>query len=203
MAAFDTGIAMLAGLMVIPAVFAFSGGDPDALNAGPSLMFITIPKVFASMGFGTGAGLMFFLLVFMAALTSAISLAESGVSTFEDQLGWNRTASTLLMGVIILLVGSAAALGFGVLDFVAPLGMTLLDFFDFLTNSLMMPVAALATCLLVTRVVGLKKIAQEVELSSAFRQKQIYGFVIKYLAPICIVIILLSSIASVLGWISM
>ena len=81
--------------------------------------------------------------------------------------------------------------------------MTLLDFFDFLTNSLMMPVAALATCLLVTRVVGLKKIAQEVELSSAFRQKQIYGFVIKYLAPICIVIILLSSIASVLGWISM
>ena len=202
-AAFDTGIAMLAGLMVIPAVFAFSGGDPDALNAGPSLMFITIPKVFASMGFGTGAGLMFFLLVFMAALTSAISLAESGVSTFEDQLGWNRTASTLLMGVIILLVGSAAALGFGVLDFVAPLGMTLLDFFDFLTNSLMMPVAALATCLLVTRVVGLKKIAQEVELSSAFRQKQIYGFVIKYLAPICIVIILLSSIASVLGWISM
>ena len=105
-AAFDTGIAMLAGLMVIPAVFAFSGGDPDALNA------FVLPGDH-SMGFGTGAGLMFFLLVFMAALTSAISLAESGVSTFEDQLGWNRTASTLLMGVIILLVGSAAALGFG------------------------------------------------------------------------------------------
>ena len=201
--AFDTGIAMLAGLMVIPAVFAFSGGDPDALKAGPSLMFITIPKVFASMGFGTGAGLMFFLLVFMAALTSAISLAESGVSTFEDQLGCSRKACTLLMGTIIIILGSASALGFGVLDFVAPLGMSLLDFFDFLTNSLMMPVAALSTCLLVTRVVGLKKITEEVELSSRFKQKQIYAFMIKYLAPIFIIIILLSSMASVLGWISM
>jgi len=201
--AFDTGIAMLAGLMVIPAVFAFSGGDPDALKAGPSLMFITIPKVFASMGFGTGAGLMFFLLVFMAALTSAISLAESGVSTFEDQLGWSRKACTLLMGAIIIILGSASALGFGVLDFVAPLGMSLLDFFDFLTNSLMMPVAALSTCLLVTRVVGLKKITEEVELSSRFKQKQIYAFMIKYLAPIFIIIILLSSMASVFGWISM
>lgn len=86
---FDTAIAMLAGLMIIPAVFAFSGGDPDTLKAGPSLMFITIPKVFASMGFGTAAGILFFLLVLLAALTSAISLAESGVSTFEDQLGWS------------------------------------------------------------------------------------------------------------------
>ena len=88
---FDTAIAMLAGLMVIPAVFAFSGGDPNTLQAGPSLMFITIPKVFASMGFGTAAGIMFFLLVLLAALTSAISLAESGVSTFEDQFGWSRS----------------------------------------------------------------------------------------------------------------
>lgn len=152
---FDTAIAMLAGLMIIPAVFAFSGGDPDTLQAGPSLMFITIPKVFASMGFGTGAGIMFFLLVLLAALTSAISLAESGVSTFEDQLGLSRHKATVLMGIIMVLFGSASALGFGVLDFVSVLGMSILDFFDFLTNSLMMPVAALATCLLVTHVAGL------------------------------------------------
>ena len=127
---FDTAIAMLAGLMIIPAVFAFSGGDPDTLKAGPSLMFITIPKVFASMGFGPGAGILFFLLVLLAAVTSAISLAESGVSTFEDQLGFSRHKSTLLMGAVIILFGSASALGFGVLDFVTLLGMSILDFLD-------------------------------------------------------------------------
>ena len=200
---FDTAIAILAGLMIIPAVFAFSGGDPDTLKAGPALMFITIPKVFANMGFGTGAGVMFFLLVLLAALTSAISLAESGVSTFEDQLGWSRRKSTLLMGALIILFGLASALGFGALDFIAPFGMSILDFFDFLTNSLLMPVAALATCLLVTRVAGLGKIAQEVEQSSAFKRRGMYNIFMKYLAPVCIVIILLSSIANVLGWISM
>ena len=199
---FDTAIAMLAGLMVIPAVFAFSGGDPNTLQAGPSLMFITIPKVFASMGFGTAAGIMFFLLVLLAALTSAISLAESGVSTFEDQFGWSRRRSTVLMGTIILLFGAASALGFGVWDFVTLLGMSILDFFDFLTNSLMMPVAALATCLLVTRVAGLDRIIKEVEQSSEFKRKRMYCFFMKYMAPVCIVIILFSSIASVLGWIS-
>lgn len=200
---FDTAIAMLAGLMIIPAVFAFSGGNPDTLKAGPSLMFITIPKVFASMDFGSVAGLMFFLLVLLAALTSAISLAESGVSTFEDQLSLNRHKATLLMGAIIILLGSASALGFGAWDFITLLGMSILDFFDFLTNSIMMPLAALATCLLITRVVGLDKIAQEVESSSAFKRKKIYNLFMKYFAPICIVLILVSSIANVLGWISM
>ena len=85
---FDTGIAIMAGLMIIPAVFAFSGGDPDTLQAGPSLMFITIPKVFQNMGFGTVIGIVFFLLVLFAAVTSSIALTESAVSTFEDELGW-------------------------------------------------------------------------------------------------------------------
>lgn len=200
---FDTSIALLAGLMIIPAVFAFSGGDPDTLKAGPALMFITIPKVFANMGFGTGAGILFFLLVLFAALTSAISLAESGVSTFEDQLGLGRRKSTLLMGLIVVLFGSASALGFGPLDAVSLLGMTILDFFDFMTNSILMPIAAFSTCLLVTRVVGFAQIAKEVEQSSAFKRKKMYCFFMKYLAPACILVILLSSIASVLGWISM
>lgn len=200
---FDTAIAMLAGLMIIPAVFAFSGGDPDMLQAGPSLMFITIPKVFANMGFGTVAGIMFFLLVLFAALTSAISLAESGVSTFEDQLGWSRTKCSLLMGAVILIIGSASALGFNVLSFVSILGMSILDFFDFLTNSILMPIAALATCLLVTRVVGLDKMAQEIGQSSAFKRKKIYNLFMKYLAAVCIGIILISSVANVLGIISM
>ncbi|MEZ3503260.1 MAG: sodium-dependent transporter [Lachnospiraceae bacterium] len=200
---FDTAIAMLAGLMIIPAVFAFSGGAPETLQAGPSLMFITIPKVFASMGFGNIAGTLFFLMVLFAALTSAISLAETGVSTFEDQLGWSRRSCSLLMGVIMLALGSASALGFSVLSFVTILGMSILDFFDFLSNSIMMPLAALSTCILIIRVVGFRAIAEEVERSSAFRRKKMYNFFLKYLAPICIVVILLSSVANVMGWITL
>lgn len=86
---FDTLIAMMAGLMIIPAVFSFSGGDPDTLQAGPALMFITIPKVFESMELGSLVGVLFFVLVLFAAVTSSIALTESAVSTFEDELGWS------------------------------------------------------------------------------------------------------------------
>jgi len=196
---FDTAIAFLAGLMIIPAVFSFFNGDPEKLRAGPSLMFITLPKVFASMGMGRIIGVVFFLLVLLAALTSAISLAESCVSTIEDQLGWKRNIASVVIGIVIVILGSFSALGFGMLDFVQILGMSILDFFDFLTNSLMMPIAALSTCILIVYVVGVDKIVEEVETSSKFKRKGIYKFFIKYLAPICILIILISSIASVFG----
>lgn len=196
---FDTAIAFLAGLMIIPAVFSFFNGDPEKLKAGPSLMFITLPKVFASMGMGRIIGVVFFLLVLLAALTSAISLAESCVSTIEDQLGWKRNIACVVIGIVIVILGSFSALGFGMLDFVQILGMSILDFFDFLTNSLMMPIAALSTCILIVYVVGVDKIVEEVETSSKFKRKGIYKFFIKYLAPICILIILVSSIASVFG----
>ena len=196
---FDTAIAFLAGLMIIPAVFSFFDGDPEKLKAGPSLMFITLPKVFASMGMGRIIGVVFFLLVLLAALTSAISLAESCVSTIEDQLGWKRNIASVVIGIIIVILGSFSALGFGMLDFVQILGMSILDFFDFLTNSLMMPIAALSTCILIVYVVGVDKIVEGVETSSKFKRKGLYKFFIKYLAPICILIILVSSIASVFG----
>ena len=199
---FDTAIAFLAGLMIIPAVFSFFDGDPEKLKAGPSLMFITLPKVFASMGMGRIIGIVFFLLVLLAALTSAISLAESCVSTIEDQLGWKRNIASVVIGIIIVILGSFSALGFGMLDFVQILGMSILDFFDFLTNSLMMPIAALSTCILIVYVVGVDKIVEEVETSSKFKRKGIYKFFIKYLAPICILVILVSSIASVFGLIN-
>jgi len=157
---FDTGVAILAGLMIIPAVYAFSsGGASSTLNAGPSLMFITIPKVFASMGLGSIVGFVFFLLVFVAAITSSISLAETNASTFEDQFGWNRKKSTIVVTIIIILLGSTSALGFSTLDFITIIGMNFLDFFDFITNSILMPIAALATLILILRVVGLDKIA--------------------------------------------
>lgn len=200
---FDTAIALLAGLMIIPAVFAFSGGDMKVLKAGPSLTFITLPKIFSSMGIGSVVGIVFFLMFLFAALTSAISLMETSVSSFEDELHWSRPKCCLLMGVVMVMVGTASSLGYGTLDFVQIFGMAFLDFFDFLTNSIMMPFAALSTCLLIIRVVGLKKIIEEVEYSSAFRRKKMYSFFLKYLVPVCIAIILISSIANVLGWISL
>lgn len=200
---FDTLVAVLAGLMIIPAVFAFSGGNAQTLQAGPSLMFITIPKVFASMGFGTITGVVFFLLVFFAALTSAISLAETCVSTFEDEFLWSRGKAVFVVTIIIVVLGTLSALGFNELDFVKILGMSILDFFDFLTNSVMMPFAALATCILIIKVVGIDRIAAEVMKSSNFKRKNMYKYFMKYFSVICILIILFSSVANVFGWISM
>ncbi len=200
---FDTGIAILAGLMIIPAVFAFSGGNPDALKAGPSLMFVTIPKVFESMGFGTAAGILFFLLVFFAALTSSISLAETTVATFQDELGWSRVKSTIATTAILICLGTVTTLGFNVLDFIEILGMGALDFFDFITNSIMMPISALCTCLLIIFSAKLSTISDEVKISSKFKREKLYNFFMKYLAPICMIVILISSIANVFGWIKM
>lgn len=201
---FDTAIAIMAGLMIIPAVFSFSGGDPDTLQAGPSLMFITIPKVFDSMGLGTVIGILFFLLVLFAAVTSSIALTESAVSTFEDELGWGRKKATVLVGVIMLLLGSLSSLGYGPLANMKILGMQFLDFFDFLTNSVMMPIAAIAICLLVSKVIGVKRIEEEVlHGESSFRRKKVFYIMIQYLCPIFAVIILISSIANAFGWISM
>ena len=201
---FDTAIAIMAGLMIIPAVFAFSGGDPDALKAGPSLMFITIPKVFDSMGLGTPIGILFFLLVLFAALTSSIALTESAVSTFQDELGWGRKKSTAVVGVVMLVLGSLSSLGYGPLAGVKIIGMQLLDFFDFLTNSVMMPIAAIAICLLVSRVAGVSRIEQEILLSEpTFRRKKVFNSMIRFLCPFFAAIILISSVANAFGLISM
>lgn len=201
---FDTAIAIMAGLMIIPAVFAFSGGDPDTLQAGPALMFITIPKVFANMGFGTVVGILFFLLVLFAAVTSSIALTESAVSTFEDEIGWSRRKSTAVIGIIMIALGTLSCLGYGPLAFVKIIGMQFLDFFDFLTNSVMMPIAAMMTSIFVSKVVGIDRIEEEIRQGeAAFRRKKIFVVMIKYLCPIFAMIILASSVANAFGWISM
>ena len=201
---FDTAIAIMAGLMIIPAVFAFSSGDPSALKAGPALMFITIPKVFDSMGLGTVIGIAFFVLVLFAALTSSIALTESAVSTLQDELGWSRNKSTSMIGVSMVLLGSLSSLGYGPLANVTILGMQFLDFFDFLTNSVMMPIAAIASCILVSRVIGVDRIAQEVTLDGRpFRRRKVFNAMIRFLCPFFAAIILISSIANAFGLISM
>ena len=201
---FDTAIAILASLMIIPAVFSFYNGDQSMLKAGPSLMFITMPKIFASMGFGRVIGVLFFVLVLLAAVTSAIALTESAVSTFSDEFGWSRRNGTLIMAFIMIALGSLSSLGYGPLANVTIIGMQFLDFFDFITNSIMMPMAAFATCLLIVRFMGVEKLAMEVEQDGhPFQRKHIFSFMIKFLCPLFVLIILVSAVLNVLGIISM
>lgn len=199
---FDTGIAFIAGLMIVPAVFAFSGGDESALGTGPSLMFITLPKVFGSMGIGSVIGILFFVLVLFAALTSAISLMETIVSILQDKLKWNRRGICLAVMIYAIVVGIPSSLGFGVWDHIQILGMSILDFFDFLSNSIMMPVVAILTSVFVGFIIKPSAITEEVKISSEFKSEKLYVIMIKWIAPICIVAILISSVLNALGYIS-
>ena len=177
---FDTGIAFFAGLMIVPAVFAFSGGNTDALNAGPGLMFITLPKVFASMPFGSVLGTAFFVLVFFAAVTSSISLMETIVSILMDYFHWERKKTAIIVLVYCLLMGIPSSLGFGVWDFIQPLGMSILDAWDFISNSILMPIVALLTCFFVGFVIKPKTIIDEANAEGAkFKSVTLFTVVIK------------------------
>lgn len=198
---FDTGIAFLAGLMVIPAVFSFTGGAD--VNAGPGLMFMTLPKVFGSIPATNIIGALFFLLVLLAALTSSISLTETVVSILCDKTGMKRMTSCLITIGLLIGLGSLSVLGYGVLAQVQIIGMAFLDFFDFISNSVLMPVVAFLTCVLVGYVIKPATLIEEAEAEGAgFQGKKLFVFVIKYLAPVCIVAILISSVLSSFGVIS-
>ena len=196
---FDMGIAFLAGLMIIPAVFAFSGGDESALGQGPGLMFSTLPKIFDTMPGGAVLGTAFFIMVFFAALTSAISLMETVVSIFMDKLKWNRRPCCLLALAISLLLGLPSSLGYSAWSEVKVLGMQFLDLFDFVSNSVLMPIVAFCTCLFVGFFLSPRAIEEEIELSGRFRGKRLFSVMIRYIAPLCILLILLSSVLNAFG----
>ena len=197
---FDTGIAFFAGLMIVPAVFAFSGGNTDTLNAGPGLMFITLPKVFASMPFGAVLGTAFFILVFFAAVTSSISLMETIVSILMDYFHWERKKTAIIVLVYCLLMGIPSSLGFGVWDFIQPLGMSILDAWDFISNSILMPIVALLTCFFVGFVIKPKTIIDEANAEGAkFKSVTLFTVVIKWVAPVILIAILISSVLNAAG----
>ncbi len=200
----DTCVALLAALMIIPGVFAFSGKKAaETLQAGPSLLFISLPKVFNSMTGGRIIGILFFLMVLFAAMTSSIALMESAVSTLEDEAHMSRKGASAVMILVMIVLGTLSSLGYNVLGGVRPFGMQFLDFFDFLTNSLMMPIAALATVILILKAAGINVVIEEVDKSSKFVNKGVYKITLKYLAPILLVVIFVSSILNALGVISM
>lgn len=196
---FDTGVAFLAGLMVIPAVFAFSGGDASALGAGPGLMFVTLPKVFNSMPAGSFIGAAFFVMVFFAALTSSISLMETIVSIFHDKLKLGRKTCCIIVLAISLALGIPSSLGYSAWAGVKILGMQLLDFFDFTSNSVLMPIVALCTCIFVGYFLKPKTLIEEVEISGKFKGKALFSVMIRYIAPVCILAILISSVLGAFG----
>ena len=198
---FDTAIAFLAGLMIIPGVFAFSGGTAESLNQGPGLMFVTLPKVFNSMPMGGLIGTAFFILVFFAALTSAISLMETIVSIIMDKFKCNRNITVLFVTVLALLMGIPSSLGFGAWDHIKFIGMSILDTFDFLSNSVLMPIAAFFTCVFVGYVIKPKTIIDEVkESDGTFKSEKLFTIMIKWIAPIFLIAILASSVANAMGW---
>ena len=201
---FDTGIAFLAGLMIVPSVFVFSGGDQVSLKAGPTLMFITLPKVFDSMAGGHLIGTVFFVLVLFAALTSSISLMETVVSIFVDKTKKSRKFITVCVTVYTVLMAIPSSLGFGIWSGFSIHGMSILDFFDFISNSVLMPIVAFLTCVFVGFIVKPEMIMDEVESSTQkFKSKKLYIVLIKYVAPILVLLILFSSVLNALGIITL
>ena len=191
---FDTAVAFFAGMMIVPAVYAFSGGDKDALNQGAGLMFVTLPKVFETMYGGKIIGAVFFVLVLLAALTSSISLMETIVSIFSDKLKVKRQVICIAVMLISAAVAVPSSLGYGVWSNVQLLGRSILDFFDFISNNIMLPITALLTCIFVGYVIKPKAIEEEVELSGKFRLKKLVRIMIPYVCPVFLVVILISSI---------
>lgn len=200
---FDTFIAVIAGLMIIPAVFAFSGGDSSALNKGPGLMFQTLPKVFANMPLSNIIGGAFFFLVLAAAITSSMSIMETIVSCICDHFKMGRKKAVLIVGILSWLVSFLPSLGYSVLSGVSILGFDILDFMDFITNAVLMPICSLLICLFVTYGIGVKAIEDEVTLKGDFKRKKLFEIMIKYIAPIFVCAILISSVLESLGVITL
>ena len=190
---FDTFVAFLAGLIIVPSVFVFSGGNTDQLNAGPSLMFKTLPAVFDSMPAGDIIGGAFFILVTLAALTSSISLMETVTAVVMEKFRLNRVASCFVVIGITLVLGMLSVLGYSSWSEVKLLGMQFLDFFDFITNNVMMPILAFFTCILIGYVAKTSYIEDEVlHGQDRFSAKHLFRIMIKFVCPVCMIIILLT-----------
>ncbi len=192
----DSCVAFLSGLMIVPAVVLFIG---PGLSSGFGLMFETMPLVFESMPAGHIVGAVFFLLAMFAAWTSSISLAETAVSIFKDRWQWRRSVACAVCLGMILCLGILSCLGFGPLSGIQPLGMSFLEFFDFITNSVLMPVVAIITCIIVGYIVKTRFVVEEIELSGRFRLKPVYNALIMVVCPVFMTLILISGLLSYFG----
>lgn len=194
---FDTAVAFLAGLMVIPAVYVFQG--LEGMKQGPGLIFVSLPKVFNAMGFaGRIIGPAFFIMVAFAALTSSVSIMEAIVGSLMESFKASRKKVSLVVAALAAIGAVLVCLGYNALYFELPLpnGSTgqLLDVLDYLTNNLMMPIVSICTCILIGWVVKPKWVMDEIEIGgSKFRRKNLYVVMIKYVVPALMVLLLLQA----------
>ena len=199
---FDTGVAFLAGVMILPAVYAFMGREGMAAS-GPSLMFVSLPKVFAAMGgVGNVVGVAFFAMVLFAAITSSVSIMEAIVSSFMDKFHMSRLKAAALETVMALVVGVMVCFGYNIWYFKITLpngaGAQILDIMDYISNNIFMPIVAIATCILIGWVLKPKTIIDEVEKSGCkFGRRKLYIVMIKYVAPLLLLVLLLKSLGIV------
>lgn len=195
---FDTGVAVLAAVMIIPAVYVFMGEEGMSAS-GPGLMFISIPKVFEEMGgIGHFIGILFFLMVLFAALTSSISILEAIVSSFMDQFKVSRRRATVIEFVIALVLAVLVCLGYNKLYFEMPLpnGVTaqILDVMDYVSNNILMPVVAMSTCILIGWVLTPDIVIDEVtKTGSRFIRKKLYVVMVRFVAPVMLFILFLQA----------
>lgn len=197
---FDTIVAILAGVMIVPAVYVFMG--TEGMSAGPGLMFESLPKVFDAMGpIGPFVGAIFFIMVLFAAVTSSVSIMEAIVSGFMDKWKFTRKKSTGLTVTYALLIGLVVCLGYNIFYFDAILPTTppgksaqILDIMDYVSNSLLMPVVSLATCILIGWVVKPQYIIAEVTKNNEkFGRKGLFILMIKYIAPVFFLLMILQA----------
>jgi len=199
---FDTLVAFLAGLMIIPAVFTFMGNEGLSAS-GPSLMFKSLPKVFGAMGgVGVVVGIVFFVTVFFAALTSSVSILEAIVSSAMDKFHITRKKATIVVALITLVIGLVVCLGYNVFYFEAVLPNTpagsncqVLDILDYISNYCLMPIVSIATCILIGWVVKPKYVINEVCLNGEkFSRAKLYTVMVKIVTPILLIFLLLQSL---------
>lgn len=198
---FDTGVAFLAGAMIIPAVYIFMG--TEGMKSGPKLMFISLPKVFQAMGAsGNVIGCVFFAMVLFAAITSAVSVMEAVVVSIMDKFHMSRNKAGIIEGLIALVGGIIVCMGYNKLYFEAKLpnaseGETaqILDVMDYISNNCLMPVVAFLTCILIGWVLKPKTVIDEVEKNgNKMGRKKLYVIMLKYVAPIFLILLLLQTL---------
>ena len=201
---FDTLVAFLAGAMIIPAVVAFMGPEKMQATAGPSLMFNALPEVFSEMGTpGLIVGAIFFITVLFAALTSSISILEAVVSSLMDKFKWSRKKAVVVETVIALILGVVVCLGFvegspfNFKNLTLPngsQGAQMLDIFDYVSNSILMPIVAIGTCIFVGWIIKTQVIENEATKNGEkFGRRHMYRAMVKYIAPILLAILLLTA----------
>jgi len=197
---FDTMAAFLAGMMIIPAVVAF-GGEEAAQSAGVGLVFITMPQVFASFPGGQYVGVIFFVLVLFAAATSAISLLETNVQTIAQEMRISRKKAIICNVIEIICIGVITVLGYSVFSNFHPLAFLpgresydILDTLDFVSNNVMMPLAAVFTTILVMAVIGIEKFTNEIKSNKKWYREYIFQLCMTVIVIPCLILILLSSV---------